>query len=98
MSTTVVRIITGGGPNGPVDSATALAEEQLTASGTAATTTITTSGKADEVVVVYPLSSNVRVAFGATATVSTGPIAFAGMPNTFRNVGSGNTISVIEAT
>ena len=60
-----------------MDSAVALAEEDLTASGTAATTTITTSGKAGEMVLVYPLVDNLRVAFGATATTSAGPIAYA---------------------
>lgn len=99
-STVSVRFIQGGGPNGPVDSATALSEENLTSSGSSVATTITASGATDEIVVIYPLTENQRVAFGPspTAATSAGPIAYAGMPNAFRNVASGDKVAVITAT
>ena len=99
MATVVVRFIQGGGDNGPTDSAVALAEENMTSSGTSSASTITASGAAEEVCVIYP-REDVRVAFGSspTATTSAGPIAFAGQPNAFRNVASGDKVAIITAT
>ena len=99
MATVAVRFILGGGNNGPVDQAVPLAEENMTSSGTSSASTITASGKAGEVCVIYP-KEDVRVAFGTTptATTSAGPIAFAGQPNAFGGVPSGYKVAIITAT
>lgn len=99
MSTCVVRFTTGGdGRNGPVDQAVPIASEDLDATASADTTSITATGQAGELCLIYPLSDNVRVAFGSTATTSTGPIAFSGQVSAFRGVPAGSTVSVIVAT
>lgn len=99
MATVAVRFIIGGGQNGPIDSAKALAEENMTSSGTSSASTITASGVAEEVCVIYP-REDVRVAFGSspTATTSAGPIAFANQPNAFGGLTNGDKVAIITAT
>ena len=99
MTEVTVRLIKGGGINGPLDSLEALDEEDITASGTSQASTVTGTGSADEIIVIYPETSDVRVATGTspTATTSAGPRAYAGQANAFRNIKEGETIAVIIA-
>ncbi len=99
MATVAVRFIQGGGSNGPVDSAKSLAEENMASSGTSSASTISALGVSEEICVIYPLE-DVRVAFGSspTATVTSGPIAYAGQPNAFRNLVAGDKVAIITAT
>lgn len=99
MTTVAIRFVKEDHrEGGALDSANAIAEEDVNSAGTAVSTSITATGEANEICIVYPLSENQRVAFGAAATTSAGPIAFAGVPNAFRDIPKGVTISVITAT
>ena len=99
MGTTAVRFIVAAGDS-TMDSATMLNEEDLTSGAGSTATTIAASGVTGEVCVIYPITDNVRVAFGSspTATTSAGPIAYAGQPNAFRNVKAGDKVAIINAT